>query len=55
MELKKKLTSVLAVGLAAAMTFSLAACGGDTAADAKDDGSLVTIDVFDSLANQQGE
>lgn len=55
MELKKKLTSVLAVGLAAAMTFSLAACGGDIAADEKDDGSLVTIDVFDSLANQQGE
>ncbi|OZG60381.1 ABC transporter substrate-binding protein [Bifidobacterium myosotis] len=55
MELKKKITSVLAVGLAAAMTFSLAACGSDTAGEEKDDGSLVTVDVFDSLANQQGE
>lgn len=57
MELKKKVRTVLAAGIAAATLFSVAACGGsgnDTDSD-KDDGSLMTVDVFDSLANSQGE
>ena len=55
MEIKKKLTAGLAAGLAAAMMFSLAACGGDTAQTEKeDDGSLMTVDVFSSTANSQG-
>lgn len=56
MELKKKMRSVLALGLAAAMSFSLVACGGDKAAeDAPDDGSEWTVDVFSATANKQGE
>lgn len=57
MGLKKTLTSVTALGVAAAMAFSLAACngGGDTADDGPDDGSPMTIDVFSSAANKQGE
>lgn len=56
MSIKKKVTSAIAVGLAAAMTMSLAACGGnDTAVDAEDNGELITVEVFDALANYQGE
>ena len=56
MGIKKKLTAGLAAGLATAMMFSLAACGGDTAQDdTTDDGSLMTVEVFDALANYQGE
>lgn len=55
MEIKKKIHAVLATGLAAAMMVSLAACGGDDTASDKDDGSLMTVDVFSSTANIQGE
>lgn len=55
MELKKITTRVLAAGVAAATLFSVAACGsGSDGADAKDDGSEMTVEVFDSLANSQG-
>lgn len=37
-----------------AMACTMAACGGDTASDA-DDNSLMTVEVFDQLANYQGE
>ena len=36
------------------MACTMAACGGDTASDA-DDNSLMTVEVFDQLANYQGE
>ena len=55
MELKKITTRVLAAGVAAATLFSVAACGSSSnSADTKDDGSEMTVDVFDSLANSQG-
>ena len=54
MGIKKKFSTVLATGLAAAMMVSLAACGGDKTASDVDDGSLMTVEVFDSLANYQG-
>ncbi|OZG61760.1 ABC transporter substrate-binding protein [Bifidobacterium lemurum] len=56
MELKKKLTTALAAGLASAMMFSVAACGADDSSsdNAVDDGSLMTVDVFSSTANYQG-
>lgn len=55
MEIKKKIIAGLSAGLAAAMMFSVAACGSDSASDdSPDDGSLMTVDVFDSLANYQG-
>lgn len=38
-----------------AMFASMAACGADTAADGPDDGSEMTVEVFDALANYQGE
>ena len=37
-----------------AVACTMAACGGDTASDA-DDNSLMTVEVFDQLANYQGE
>lgn len=55
MELKKKFTTVLAAGVAAATLFSVAACGSSNdASDTTDDGSEMTVEVFDSLANSQG-
>lgn len=55
MGIKKKVVSGLAATLAAAMMFSVAACGGnDSASDAPDDGSLMKVDVFSSTANYQG-
>ena len=55
MSLKKKVTIAAAVTLAAMM--SLSACGGSgsTTAAEKDDNSLMTVEVFDGLANYQGE
>ena len=55
MSLKKKVTVAVAVTLAAMM--SLSACGGsgDTTASDEDDNSLMTVEVFDGLANYQGE
>lgn len=54
MELKKTAVRVLAAGAAMATLLSVAACGGSTSADTKDDGSEMTVEVFDSLANSQG-
>jgi putative aldouronate transport system substrate-binding protein len=54
MELKTTLTRVLAVGAAVTTLFSMAACGNSTASD-EDDNSLMTVEVFDGLANYQGE
>lgn len=54
MGIKKKITTALAAGLAAALAFSLAGCGGDDTASDVDDGSLMTVEVFDGLANYQG-
>lgn len=54
MELKKTAVRVLAAGAAMATLMSVAACGGSTSADTKDDGSEMTVEVFDSLANSQG-
>lgn len=55
MEIKKKIQAVFATGLSVALLMSLAACGGDKTASEVDDGSLMTVDVFDGLANYQGE
>lgn len=55
MGIKKKFSAVVAAGLSLAMMVSLAACGGeDKTASTKDDGSLMTVDVYDDLANYQG-
>ena len=54
MELKTTLTRVLAAGVAATTLFSMAACGNSSASD-EDDNSEMTVEVFDSLANSQGE
>ncbi|NMM94926.1 ABC transporter substrate-binding protein [Bifidobacterium oedipodis] len=48
--------TVIAGLVTLSMITSLAACGGkDTAVDAPDDGSEMTVEVFDALANYQGE
>lgn len=55
MSLKKKASAALALTLSAML--ALAGCGGignDTASE-KDDGSLMTVEVYDDLANYQGE
>lgn len=55
MGIKKKVVSGLAATLAAAMMFSVAACGGnDSASEGPDDGSFMKVDVFSSTANYQG-
>lgn len=55
MSLKKKLVAATVFAVSAVMMLS--ACGGGTnsADDGKDDGSLMTVDVYDDLANYQGE
>lgn len=56
MKFTKIIKAATALTLSAAMLVSTAACGGsDTAVqDGPDDGSEMTIDVFDGLANYQG-
>ena len=56
MKFSKLITTTTALMLSAAMLVSTAACGssGTDAQDTVDDGSEMTIDVFDSLANYQG-
>lgn len=53
MSLKKKAGIAVAVTLSAML--ALTGCGGDKTASDADDGSLMTVEVFDELANYQGE
>ena len=48
-------TRLAAAAGAVIMACSFAACGGGDTASDTDDGSLMTVDVFDALANYQGE
>lgn len=49
---KTKLSAVIGIALAASM--ALAGCGSANSSSSADDGKLMTVDVFDSLANQAG-
>lgn len=53
MSIKKKATVGVALTLSAIL--ALAGCGGDKTAADEDDGSLMTVEVYDDLANYQGE
>ena len=53
----KKNKLMAAVSLLCVASMALAGCGNSdssSAADTKDDGKMMTVDVFDSLANYQG-
>ncbi|MCI1832080.1 MAG: ABC transporter substrate-binding protein [Bifidobacterium sp.] len=52
MSLKKKVTVVTALTLSAML--ALTGCSGSTTASDADDGSLMTVQVYDDLANYQG-